>query len=407
MDSLTQIILGAGVGEIVLGKKLGNRAMMWGGIAGTIPDLDVLGNHFMGELEALAFHRGISHSLFFAVTFSIILAFLVHRLYETGLYRHRYFKVPIVGIGSVFLSGLGLGSVILLQKTLGLFGILLGSGILFLFYLVWKRLWSYFKNDQMTPVEVSYKEWYMFFFWTIVTHPILDSFTTYGTQLFAPFSDYRVAFNNISVVDPLYTVPFLICLIIASRFSKTDKKRSYYAWLGIGLSSAYMTLTIFNKSRVDQILVSTLQEQGLEYTRYMTTPSILNNVLWTGTAQVGDDYYQGSYSFFDQESKFILRKIPRNEKLIEGNINDPTIKCLRWFSNDYYGFLMRNDGKIQFNDLRFGKFQPEGNNEEDYIFRFVLKHNPGGYELEKTFAGPPNEERSRIFAQVWERMKGL
>lgn len=407
MDSLTQIILGAGIGEVVLGKKLGNRAMMWGGIAGTIPDLDILGNNFMGELEALAFHRGISHSFFFAVTFSIILAFLVHRLYESGLYRQRYFKGSILGIGSVFLSLLGLGSVIFLQKTSGLLGILLASGILFLFYKLWKSLWSYFKKDQKAPIEVSYKEWYFFFFWTIVTHPILDCFTTYGTQLFAPFSDYRVAFNNISVVDPLYTLPFLICLIIASRFVKTDKKRSFYTWLGIGLSSAYMVLTFLNKSRVDQIFVRTLQEQGLEYTRYMTTPSILNNVLWTGTAQVGDDYYQGSYSFFDRESKFILRKIPRNEKLVDGKINDPTIKCLRWFSNDYYGFLMRNDGKIQFNDLRFGKFQPEGNNEEDYIFRFVLNNNAGEYELEKTFAGPPNEDRSRIFVQVWERMKGL
>ena len=41
MDSLTQIVLGAAVGEAVLGKKVGNRAMLWGAVAGTIPDLDV------------------------------------------------------------------------------------------------------------------------------------------------------------------------------------------------------------------------------------------------------------------------------------------------------------------------------------------------------------------------------
>jgi inner membrane protein len=44
MDSLTQIVLGASVGEAVAGKKIGNKAMLWGAIAGTIPDLDVLLN---------------------------------------------------------------------------------------------------------------------------------------------------------------------------------------------------------------------------------------------------------------------------------------------------------------------------------------------------------------------------
>ena len=44
MDSLTQIVLGASVGEAALGRKVGNRAMVWGAIAGTIPDLDVISN---------------------------------------------------------------------------------------------------------------------------------------------------------------------------------------------------------------------------------------------------------------------------------------------------------------------------------------------------------------------------
>ena len=42
MDSLTQIVLGAAVGEATLGRKVGNKALLWGAIAGTIPDLDVV-----------------------------------------------------------------------------------------------------------------------------------------------------------------------------------------------------------------------------------------------------------------------------------------------------------------------------------------------------------------------------
>ena len=49
MDSLTQIILGAAVGEATLGRKVGNRAMLWGAVGGTIPDLDVLGGLFLSS----------------------------------------------------------------------------------------------------------------------------------------------------------------------------------------------------------------------------------------------------------------------------------------------------------------------------------------------------------------------
>jgi inner membrane protein len=59
MDSLTQIVLGASVGEAVLGRKIGNKAMLYGAIAGTIPDLDVLSSYFTDTVTALEFHRGL------------------------------------------------------------------------------------------------------------------------------------------------------------------------------------------------------------------------------------------------------------------------------------------------------------------------------------------------------------
>jgi len=85
MDSLTQIVLGAAVGEAVLGKKIGNKAMLYGAIAGTIPDLDVLASHFTDTVTALSIHRGFTHSIVFSVIFAPIFAYIVTR-YET--YKH-------------------------------------------------------------------------------------------------------------------------------------------------------------------------------------------------------------------------------------------------------------------------------------------------------------------------------
>ena len=79
MDSLTQIVLGAAVGEAVLGKKVGNKAMLYGAIAGTIPDLDVLASNLTDTTNALALHRGFTHSIVFSVVFGLLSGWLVSR----------------------------------------------------------------------------------------------------------------------------------------------------------------------------------------------------------------------------------------------------------------------------------------------------------------------------------------
>ena len=60
MDSVTQIVLGAAVGEAVLGKKVGNKALLYGAIAGTIPDLDVIFGNFTDTITAIEWHRGFA-----------------------------------------------------------------------------------------------------------------------------------------------------------------------------------------------------------------------------------------------------------------------------------------------------------------------------------------------------------
>ncbi|HET8837992.1 MAG TPA: metal-dependent hydrolase [Flavobacteriaceae bacterium] len=81
MDSLTQIVLGAAVGEVVLGRKVGNKAMLYGAIAGTIPDLDVFVGNFTDVVTALEIHRGFSHSFVFAILAAPLLGFFIS-LYE-------------------------------------------------------------------------------------------------------------------------------------------------------------------------------------------------------------------------------------------------------------------------------------------------------------------------------------
>ncbi len=84
MDSFTQIVLGAAVGEAVLGKKAGRKAILWGAVAGTIPDLDVFLMPFFNTVDSLYVHRGYSHSLLFAFILAPILGYIISKIHKSS-----------------------------------------------------------------------------------------------------------------------------------------------------------------------------------------------------------------------------------------------------------------------------------------------------------------------------------
>ena len=88
MDSLSQIVLGASVAEASLGSKIGNKALLFGTIGGTIPDLDVfVGSWLFGnEIDAMLFHRGFMHSILFSVLAAFVFGWVTFKLYNTYPY---------------------------------------------------------------------------------------------------------------------------------------------------------------------------------------------------------------------------------------------------------------------------------------------------------------------------------
>lgn len=85
MDSLTHICLGACIGELALGKRLGKKALIWGAVAQSLPDIDIVAGLFVSPDKDLLFHRGITHSLIFAVIIGLLVAFLAIRIHRKAL----------------------------------------------------------------------------------------------------------------------------------------------------------------------------------------------------------------------------------------------------------------------------------------------------------------------------------
>jgi inner membrane protein len=292
MDSLTQIVLGAAVGEAILGKKIGNKAILWGAIAGTIPDLDVFFT-FGDPIRELTIHRGFSHSIVFAVLMAPILGWLLNRIY---------------------------------------------------------------REDH----EANFTNWTWFFFWTIFTHPLLDSLTTYGTQLFLPFSDYRVSISSVFVVDFLYTVPFLASVIALMFFTRKSSTRRFINLFGIVFSSAYLVLGLSFKFIAQREMENSLTEQDIVFCRGFTSPTPLNILLWSGVFESENRFYICNYSLLDEPGPIDFWEYEKADSLLAGINHDYGVDRLKWFSDNYYTVTKHSD-TLNFYTLKFGRHKFEGN----------------------------------------------
>jgi inner membrane protein len=101
MDSLTHLTLGICTGEILLSKKLGKKALIWGALAQNLPDIDTFAAFFVSPDKDLVIHRGITHSLFFAIVIGLLLAWLARAV-------HRKNFIPFATLAFFFVFQLAL-----------------------------------------------------------------------------------------------------------------------------------------------------------------------------------------------------------------------------------------------------------------------------------------------------------
>lgn len=332
MDSLTQIVLGASVGEAVLGNKAGNKALLYGAIAGTIPDLDVIIGSLTDTITAIEWHRGFSHSIFFCVLLAPLLGWLINKL----------------------------------ERKLNL----------------------------------GWKAWTKLFFLGLFTHPLLDAFTTWGTQIFWPFK-LRIAFNSIFVIDPLYTVPFLVCTVLVLFYKRTSLARRRINRVGLILSTTYLLVTLCIKNSANQQFVDALDSKGIPYTNIITKPSPLNTILWNSNIDTPNNYLIADYSFFDSQP-IQFKAYPKNREASKEIINFTNIQRLIAISEGWY-ILEQKEDQWYFNDLRFGLI-PRKDGSSFFSFSYQLEEKEGKFQATET--PKTGLDAQFLMHNLWERIKG-
>ena len=302
MDSLTQAVLGGAVGHAVAGRRLGRRAAAWGAVAGTLPDLDVLAYPFLDPVGQLQFHRGLTHGLAFGLVVGPALGWAAWRLAR--------------------LRGTPRGEPGALRS--------------------WIALWTL----------------------GLVTHPILDTFTVYGTQLLAPFSDRPFAISSVFIIDPFYTVPLLLLLVAA-----LVRRRPRLALVGLVVSTAYLGWSVAAK----EVVSGRIEPRLAGADRVLVTPAPLQTLLWRVEAE-----RDGAVT------SYLASVLVPGGLEAEGapvplvSLPEPTeagraARTLRWFSR---GWLVQpGDDPLVVADARFGR-GPGG----EHVFRWRLAPDGSAFQ---------------------------
>ena len=84
-----------------------------------------------------------------------------------------------------------------------------------------------------------FKRWWLALWLVLITHPLLDAMTVYGTQLLQPFTDHPYGVGSIFIIDPAYTVPLIVGVVAALRLNNAARGLRWNA-LGLVLSTAYL-----------------------------------------------------------------------------------------------------------------------------------------------------------------------
>ena len=180
--------------------------------------------------------------------------------------------------------------------------------------------------------------WQSFLFCTMgyATHALLDSCTSYGTQLLWPFSDVRVAWDAISIVDPLFTVPILLGVFMAGRYKKSFFARAALVWAVI-----YIALGVLQRERAITIGKGLAIERGNKLLRIEAKPSFANIFLWKIVYETQERFYidavRPSFSpkVFNGTSISKLDVSKDFPWLIPNSQQAQDIERFRWFSNRY------------------------------------------------------------------------
>lgn len=242
--------------------------------------------------------------------------------------------------------------------------------------------------------QLSFNRWLALTGLILITHPLLDSLTTYGTQLFWPFGR-PIAVSSIFIIDPLYTLPLLAgCIAFLAR---PPAKTALVT--GLALSTLYLGWSLAAQQIISQRVQPALAEAGMKAPALLVQPMPFTTLLWRATAIEGDQRIEIVTGFLDGNGPLNLERFPRRLDLAESVAHLPQAQRLEWFTRGFLAYR-QSDNQILATDIRLGL-------PGAHPFTFVLaREKQGQIEPVASTRMPRPPMNTDALALLWARTTG-
>ncbi|MBW2526784.1 MAG: metal-dependent hydrolase [Deltaproteobacteria bacterium] len=298
MDTFTQAALGAAVGQAGFSRKLGRHAVWVGALLGALPDFDIVSRAF-GPWAGIVHHRGATHSLLFAPLVAPLLGYVLWRLLDV------------------------------------------------------RRA----KRDGREPDRGRMPRWMHLSFWALITHPLLDWCTSYGTQLGWPLTDARFAIDAIMIVDPIYTLTLAAALLVGWIYRQRLRVGQLAGVAALVLTTGYLAFGYHQSQLAKRIATEQLRAVSFEPVHVRAQPSLL---LWMwrvvarderGDLRVGAlSTYKPTWIDFDEVNR-------PEHPLVSRALQSDRGRIFSWFADGFVGVRVEEQGsrtRVVLEDQRYG-----------------------------------------------------
>lgn len=257
-------------------------------------------------------------------------------------------------------------------------------------------LWAFFRRRGGRVAQAPTRWWWAIFA-CLMAHPLLDSFTIYGTQLLWPLPVRPLMWGSLFIIDPLFTLPWLLAFALAmAAGARRWGGRALAA--GIALGVGYLGWSLAAKSAVERAAARSLATLGLADAPRFSVPMPFNTLLWQVTAMTPDGFVVGERSLVADRGPMRFTAYPSDVAALAEAGDVPVVRRLRWFNHGFMKAQVR-DGVLVLSDLRMGL-------EPDYTFNFAVARRAGARWQP---LAPPEQLRfpwkaTRRLPALWERI---
>jgi inner membrane protein len=256
-------------------------------------------------------------------------------------------------------------------------------------------LWAWFRS-RGGRVAAAPRRWFWAIQAALVTHPLLDAFTVYGTQLLWPLPLQPVMWSSVFIIDPLYTIWLLLGVLVAA-FAGPRPLARHALVAGLSLSSAYLGWSLVAKGLVEREAADSLAAAGMADAPRLSVPMPFNTLLWRVVVMTPDGFLEGDRSLVADRGPMRFRSYASETGVLQEVAGLEAVERLHWFNHGFMKAKVREE-RLVLSDLRMGA-------EPDYTFNFAVAARDGGGWR----AIPPEQLRwprdaGRRLAGLWDRI---